>query len=209
MTPHNHSTTNTHSDLAAPVPQLISPVLIKALYGAMENEEARWSRSGFDDRTGTASILSALQHLKNRGTNLNPQDPEELAEVIKAGCCIARWMFRRRSKRRYARRKAKGISEVSTNFATAATASTKTFEFEKPFYVVIDATFDYIDMLRAAGLNGQKAYAIVRRFQGAEWEDIQDELLDAGYAVQGTTLRQWYSRLNVWCRKVITSEFSA
>jgi hypothetical protein len=64
-------------------------------------------------------------------------------------------------------------------------------------------------MLRAAGLNGQKAYAIVRRFQGAEWEDIQDELLDAGYAVQGTTLRQWYSRLNVWCRKVITSEFSA
>ena len=179
------------------------------LYRTIENEEARWCRSGFDDRAGTTSILSTLQYLKNRGADLNPQDPAELAELIKAGSCIARWMFQRRSKQRYARRKAKGISEVSTNFATAITASTETYEHEIPVIVEFDATFDYVNILRAAGLQNQKAYAIIRRFEGADWDDIQDELCDAGYAVQGTTLRQWYSRLNTWCRKVITDELSA
>ena len=206
-----NTTPQTHHN-SAPLsggPQLISPVLLRSLYRAMEAEETRWALSGFDDRTGTASILSTLQHLKNRGTNLNPADPAELAEVIKAACCIARWMFRRRSKQRYARRKAQGIQEVSLNFKTAETAGPETYEYEKPVQMEVDATFDYVDMLRAAGLQTQKAYAIVRRLEGADWDDILEEILDTGYTVQPTTLRQWYSRLSAWCREVISNELQA
>lgn len=205
MNAQNHSLTSS----AAPLPQLISPRLIDALYKAISSEESRWRTSGFDDRTGTTAIISALQHLKARGIELDPKDPAELAEVIRHARSLALWMFRRRSKQRYARLKARGISVESLNFATALNVVDESIEREIPVDDEIDATFDYVDMLRAAGLATHKAYAMVRRFEGADWEDIQDELSDCGHSVNQATLRQWFSRLHVWCREVITKELDA
>lgn len=189
-------------------PQRISPVLISRLYKRIAAEEARWQQSGYDDRTGSISILSAVQHLKNQAFDLNPSDPTELEALIQYAGNVAVWMFRRRAKQRYMRRKVRGIADVPLNFSLASpTQGAREVETELPSDDIISHTFSYVDMLRAAGIKTPIAYACVRRFEGADWEDVQAELADSGHVVQEGTLRQWYSRHKDHCRAVIRDEY--